>query len=226
MIYLVLDAYILNVKPRYYRFLFLSLILLGLFVAFVLLAMSIHMLFAIGSIISLLAFVAVLAIHEFTKRQKVDGRYNNYNEDLNKLKNILNSFSLSSSARCDEGTWYNQDRIKYLIKMCDSIVNVNKQEKQNNLVPLKTGIIGIVGFSSGVIAEKASIEISLALAFIAIMIIIAYCVLEEVCKLINLFLFKSNSMEEIMNLKSSLMDLLIRDFPDSADLKFDINETV
>ena len=37
MIYLVLDAYIQNVKPRYYRFLFLSLILLGLFVAFVLL---------------------------------------------------------------------------------------------------------------------------------------------------------------------------------------------
>lgn len=29
------------------------------------------------------------------KEQKVDGRYNNYNEDLNKLKNILNSFSLS-----------------------------------------------------------------------------------------------------------------------------------
>lgn len=43
--------------------------------------------------------------------------------------------------------------------------------------------------------------------------------------MIDDFLFKSNSIEIILKLKYSLMDLLMRDFPDSAELGLEV-ETI
>ena len=222
MIYLVLDYYIKMVKPKYNRFLIIPIFFLVLVIVFMLLA-SLSLWFCIGIIISLMAFFISLSVQERHNRKRISERYKAYNDDLNKLVGILSSFSYLSSG--NNITWYNSDRVKYLIKMCDLMAyeNVHKTRTSNEF--LKSGFIAVLSFGAGVFAEKASLETNLQIIVIAIFLILTIYSINELIKMIDDFLFKSNSIEIILKLKYSLMDLLMRDFPDSAELGLEV-ETI
>ena len=68
-------------------------------------------------------------------------------------------------------------------------------------------------------------ETNLQIIVIAIFLILTIYSINELIKMIDDFLFKSNSIEIILKLKYSLMDLLMRDFPDSAELGLEV-ETI
>lgn len=218
MIYLVIDSYIKKVKPKYDRFLVLPIICLVLAIAFAFLAALNSLWFSIGLLLSLILFTILLSIQEKLKRNRISERYNVYNDTLNILVAILSSFTCLPSEHYK--TWYNADRIKYLIRMCDLLVceSVHKTNKDF----LKNGIIAVLSFGAGVITQKASLLINFQIFVIAVfLVIIIYC-FNELIIMIRDFLFKSSSIEIILSLKYSLMDLLMRDFPDSAELSLEV----
>ncbi len=212
MIYLVLDSYIKMVKPKYNRFLIIPIFFLVLVIVFMLLA-SLSLWFCIGIIISLMAFFISLSVQERHNRKRISERYKAYNDDLNKLVGILSSFS------------YLSYRVKYLIKMCDLMAyeNVHKTRTSNEF--LKSGFIAVLSFGAGVFAEKASLETNLQIIVIAIFLILTIYSINELLKRKSSIIFISNSIEIILKLKYSLMDLLMRDFPDSAELGLEV-ETI
>ena len=216
MIYLVLDAFIEKTKSKYRMFLLVEILLLVATIVFLVLSYIIHLVFATGVCISMAAFFVILIAQDTRKRKNVQQRFISYDKSLNELADILRSFSFPNGNNTNEN-WYSSERIKYLIKMCDSLICKNVEDKNKSSVFLKPAIIAVVGFGAGVIAEKASLEINLAIGFIALMVIIFIYCFCEIGEIFNNIFFKSNSSEEIMRLKSALMDLLLRDFPESAN---------
>lgn len=219
MIYLVLDAFIETTKSKYRTFIIVEMLLLIIIVIFLLLSYAIHILFVIGACITMISFFVILISKDVQKRKQVQHRYSEYDKRLNELASILSSFSFFNVDNVS-GNWYSADRIKYLIKMCDNLIHQNSEENNVNLAFLKPSIIAIIGFGAGVLAEKATLEINLTIGFIALTVVILIYCFGEIKEILNNILFKSNSSEEIMKLKSALMDLLMRDFSESDGLEF------
>lgn len=229
MINLILDAYIEKTKYELKRlkpFLFemvLLIIFFVLIVVFVILTEFINKLWTIGAIISSIFFFILISVGNKKLRRMTIERFYRYNVRLDNLKEILMSFKFSKSKTIDEKdkmenfaekeTWYSAERIKYLIKMCDALNYNNSMASDKSLVFLKTSAFAVLGFAAGVIAEKASLDVSLTFATYALIIIFVCFGLGKLNDAIN-------SREKIMGLKSDLMDLLLRDFPESAELEF------
>lgn len=235
MIHLILDAYIektkyelKRLKPFHFEMVLL-IIFFVLMVVFVILTEFINKLWTIGIIISFISFYILISVGNKKLRRMTIERFYRYNVRLDKLKEILMSFKFSKSKTIDEKdkmenfaekeTWYSAERIKYLIKMCDALNYNNSMASDKSLVFLKTSAFPVLSFAAGVIAEKASLEISLTLAVWALFIILCCFALVKFNDLLNFLFFKSDSREKIMGLKSDLMDLLLRDFPESAELE-------
>lgn len=237
MIHLILDAYIektkyelKRLKPFHFEMVLL-IIFFVLIVVFVILAEFINKLWTIGAIISSILFVILISVGNKKLRRMTIERFYRYNVRLDNLKEILMSFKFSKSKTIDEKdkdkmenfaekeTWYSAERIKYLAKMCDNLNHNNSMLSDKSIVFLKTYGFAVLSFAAGVIAEKASLEISLTLAIWVFLIIACYFALVKLNDLINFLLFKNNSREKVMELKSDLMDLLLRDFPESAELE-------
>lgn len=229
MIYLILDAYIAatKTKMKYFMPLILALILLALMGASLILACMFTPLWLIGFIVFIVMFFWFLWSQNNKLMNNAKTRFEHYNIKLDKLKEILQSFSFSDSlANSDslakkekKNSWYSAERIKYLAKMCDNLNHNNSMVSDKSIVFLKTYGFAVLGFAAGVIAEKASLEISLTLAIWVFLIIACCFALVKLNDLINFLLFKNNSREKIMELKSDLMDLLLRDFPENAELE-------
>lgn len=225
MIYLVLDSFIVKSKSQYRKVLIAELIILAVAIVFLILSCVCNVFCAIGSGAALLLFFIILIVHDIKKRKEVDKRFDDYNSSLDELANILRNFLFSNEDNTNEN-WYSADRIKYLIKMCDNLIYTNIENKNKTIKFLKSAIIAIIGFGAGILAEKASLEINIVIGFVALVVVILIYCFSEIGEILNNLLFKSDSSEEIMNLKSALMDLLLRDFPESANLELEIDKNI
>lgn len=223
MIYLILDAYIAATKTKmeHSKSFILAIIFLALMGACLILAYIFTPWWIVGAIVFSVMLIVFLCFHNKKLMNNAKTRFEHYNIKLDKLKEILQSFSFSDSLAKNKkkNNWYSAERIKYLIKMCAALNYNNSMASDKSLVFFKTSAFAVLGFAAGVIAQKASLEISLTLAIWVFLIIACYFALVKLNDLINFLLFKNNSREKIMGLKSDLMDLLLRDFPESAELE-------
>ena len=224
VIYLILDAFITKNKIQYLKWLIACVASLIVACTFLVLALNFTYMFFIGSISSVSAFFAFLIIMENKRRKDVKERFKKYNQRLDDLKSTLKDFEFSNNRKnkTEKHNWYNPDRIKYLIEMCDSLIH-DSTKKDKNIEAFKNAFLPIIGFIAGILADKATLEVNLIIGVIALIIIMLICALREIDDSLNTFVFKSNSVEEITRLKMGLMDLLLRDFPEDAELELKIN---
>lgn len=225
MIYLVLDAFIETEKNPFIKIMIAELILFAIVITFLILSCVLNPLFIIGFGVTLLILFIVLIRHNNKRRKIVNKRFENYNNILNALAEILQNLRFVNKENNQdkiEEDWYSAERIKYLIAMCDNLIRVKEKGKSKGSVFLKPAIIAIMGFGAGIFAEKATLEVNIVIALCALVIVIFISCFFEIADIINDFFIKSNSSEEILNLKSALMDLLLRDFPESANIELEM----
>lgn len=99
MIQLILDAYIEKTKYKTSKYVALALVIIFsiLMIVCMVLGYTIDKLFYIGLIISVLSIIAVVSISCKIDRTKVKQRSIEHNERLDKLKDILLSFTFTDS---------------------------------------------------------------------------------------------------------------------------------
>lgn len=225
MITLILDAFIAKNKIQYLKLIIACVVSLISSCVFFWLTLKLTYMFLIGVIASVIAFFAFLIIMERKKRKDVKERFKKYNQRLDDLMLILKDFEISDNknGKTENDNWYSPDRIKYLIEMCDSLIH-DSTKKDKNIEAFKNALLPVIGFVAGVLADKATLEVNLAMGVITLIVIMLICALREIDDFLNTFVFKSNSVEEITRLKMGLMDLLLRDFPDATELEFKVKE--
>lgn len=197
-------------RAKKYLFLSISLIVVS-FVAFFIFITNFNWKWCgVISAITTIAYLGVFAKWESVNRNDISARFSNYNNKLDGLRDVLISFQYWKGN--ENLNWYSKDKIRYLIDMCDELVGELTSPKIKYSEFLKLTILPIVSFSAGVLADKASLEISLSIAIIAVLVVIFIWEVKELCKFVINFIFKSSSTDKWKNLTYALKDLLIRDF--------------
>lgn len=224
MIYLILDAYIAatKTKMKYLKFFILAIIFLALMGACSILAYVFTPWWIIGTIVFTVMLFVLLWVHNKKLMDNAKSRFACYNIEVDKLKEILQSFSFSDSSKDNEekNSWYSADRIKYLIEMCDKASYNMSFKSDKVLMGFKTSFSAILGFASGSILKETNLSINLYIIGVALVVVFCIYALIKLGELINSLFFKNSSSENVAELHSVLMDLLVRDFPESAQLEF------
>ncbi|MBD5111427.1 MAG: hypothetical protein HDT42_02665 [Ruminococcaceae bacterium] len=218
MINLLIDSFIsqrekMSTRARKYLFLSISLIVVS-FVVFLIFITNVNWTWCgVISIITAIAYLGVLAKWENVNRKDVSTRFSNYNNRLDGLRDTLINFQYQKGN--ENINWYSKNKIQYLIDMCNELVGELSSPKIKYTEFLKLTILPIVSFSAGVLADKASLEISLSIAILAILFVIFIWEIKQLYVFVINFIFKSSSTDELKNLTYALNDLLIRDFGES-----------
>ena len=229
MIQLILDAYIEKTKYKITQPVAFVLAMVSLISAlvFTILGYIINKCFFIGLIISV--FFIFLIITESCKKDRirVNQRVIGHNERLDKLKDILLSFTFTDDKKSKKkndknSSWYSSNKIKYLVSMCDNLLYRNNHSSDKIFTTMKTPIFSVLGFAIGGIFEKATIEEIITITFVILIFIVFIFMLSWLNNFLNTVCFKNNSIERIADLKLDLLDLLARDFPESLDLEIKI----
>lgn len=225
MIRLILDAYIAKIKTNK-KMSKLEIFILVLIIAMLVLCpiflyciFAFHKMWAIGYFLSFILLIGACAFYDKKLRDRTNERFYQYNARLDMLKDILMSFNFVNCNTNKNETWYSPERMKYLINMCDNLINTHSIMNNKIFISLKPSIFAIFSFASGIIVEKASLKDSLEIVVFATFIVICIGVFIKFDEILDDIFFKSNSQGKIMELKSDLIELLIRDFPKSVDLE-------
>lgn len=226
MIQLILDAYIEKTKYKLSKYVALALVIIFsiLVIVCMVLCYTVDRLFFIGLIVSFLSIIAVVSISCKIDRTKVKQRSIEHNERLDKLKDILLSFTFTNNkdSKNKNNSWYSSNRIKYLVNMCDNFLYRNNHNGDKIFISMKAPIFSVLGFAAAAILEKSTIEEIVIITLVILMSIVLIYLLPWIDNFINFVCIKSNSIKRIADLKLDLLDLLARDFPESLDLEIKI----
>ena len=136
--------------------------------------------------------------------------YADYNNRLDKFRDTLISLKYDNNGI--SGNWYSKSKIQYLINECDKLLAETTSPRGRSTDFLKFMIVPIISFVAGVIADKASIEVSLSFAAIALALALSIWGINEIVKFFDSIILKSSSFNTIINVRNKLKDLLERDF--------------
>lgn len=171
------------------------------------------------AIIGFILFVIVLYRVEQHTKASVDIDYQKYNAKLDKLRDILKSAEynvpVSNTGSSIRVNWYTKDKLKYLIKEFKKLSSTKTRYDYPEIKSLKYALIPIVSFVGGVIAEKANLETSISVAFIAAMIVLVFWSIFQLIKDFSELISFYTSERQAKRIYSLLSDLYIRDFDDS-----------
>ena len=157
-----------------------------------------------------LAIPVVLFLLERNRIKSAMKCYTEYNERLDIIRDTLIKFEYDNNGISEN--WYSKSKIQYLINECDKLLAETTSPRSRSIDFLKFMIVPIVSFVAGVIADKASIEVSLSFAVIALTLALAIWGINEVVKLFDDIILKGSSINTIINVRNKLKDLLERDF--------------
>ena len=173
--------------------------------------------------------VVLISSEKYNKKLetiKVD--YQDYNKELNNLRNLLNGATYdlsdfrSESLNDNQETsvsvlnWYTKDKLKYLIECFDELIFEKNKYDNPSISLLKNTSVPVISFAGGVIAEKAELAISLKIALIVLLIIWIFWSLVQIFSFFDEQIFFSTSYYQKKRIRSLLSDLYIRDFDESA----------
>ena len=232
MIYIILDAFYEKNKEYFHnrKFIVFGVIVIILMMIFMVLSYwySIFIFFLL--IPCSLFFVLSVLCYKRDKR-KIKERFENSNKILENLKTILCDFKITNNSNntqsvTNNSSWYSSERIIYLIEMCDNLIKESKGDWSKGINFLKTSIASVIGFGAGVFADKASLDVNISIAVIVLFIVVMIYGLIEAGDLLSYFFFERTSPMTISNFKAYLMDLLLRDFPESVKLELKIETTL
>lgn len=233
MIYIILDAFYEKNKEYFHnrKFIVFDVIVIILIMAlFIVLSYWNSTVIFFLFIPCSLFFVLSVLCYKRDKR-KIKERFENSNKILENLKTILYDFKITNNSdhtqsETNNSSWYSSERIIYLIEMCDNLIKESKGDWSKGINFLKTSIASIIGFGAGVFADKASLDVNISIAIIVLFIAVMIYGLIEAGDLLSYFFFERTSPMAISNFKAYLMDLLLRDFPESAKLELKIETTL
>lgn len=157
--------------------------------------------------------VAIPIVLFLLEKNRIKGAMDNYidyNNKLDLLRDILKGLTYDSNGT--HGNWYSIRKVQYLINECNKILDESSSPKSKTIDFLKSTILPILSFVAGVIADKASIEISLSLAVVAFVFALAIWGINQVVEFLGDIILKSSSISTIKSIRDKLKDLLARDF--------------
>lgn len=161
------------------------------------------------SVVTSLAIPIVLYLSERNRINDALDNYDDYNKSLDILRETL--IDLKYDINGASGNWYSKSKIQYLISECDELLEENATENKS-VSFLKFMVIPIVSFVAGVIADKASIWMSLSVAVIAFLFALSMWGIYEIIKFLDDIILKSSSANTIKNIRNKLKALQERDF--------------
>ncbi len=156
------------------------------------------------------AIPVMLFLLESNRIKGVMARYTDYNNRLDKLRDTLINLKYDNSGISEN--WYSKSKIQYLINECDKLLAETTSPRGGSIDFLRFMIVPIISFVAGVIADKASIEVSLSFAFIALTLALSIWGINEIVKFLDDIILKSSSINTIINVRNKLKDLQERDF--------------
>ena len=208
-------------QKRKYQFYGLVLSLAMIAVSFIAYMFSQMSYTAITLIIGLLIFIGISIWLERDNVKTVNTDYIEYNKDLDKLRDVLKNAKYKIQIRSSnevELNWYTKDKLKYLIEEFDKLLSSKAKVSVPSVNALKYALIPVVSFAAGVIADKAELSISIAIAFIAGIIILTVWGIVQIVNTLSDIIFFCTSNYQVKRIHSLLSDLYIRDFDESIDI--------
>ena len=161
------------------------------------------------AVLCIVAYFTILAVFDIKNRKRTLELFEDYNQTLDKLKNILEGFKFTSDA--NKMNWYSKAKIIHLIKMCEAEIE-DKKRTNKALEFAKTCILPIISFIAGIAADNIHFTEIISIAVVAIFVmVILYC-LNAAVNFIADIILKSTSVYEMKRLSDALKDLLARDF--------------
>lgn len=171
----------------------------------------------------LVIFSIYCTIREKKQFKQFDIRIENYESKLKTLKKILSDNKLNLNTTNDSQnesngnneqslSWYTQNKINYLIKIGEKIIDESNaaKEKTDNLIG--TYILPIVTFVAVVIQGNASIIDALTIGLWSLEIIVSFYIVKKGISFLSDLLFNSSSIYKIKLFIDILNDLLAIDF--------------
>lgn len=175
---------------------------------------------AFFSAITAVAIPIVLFLLERNRIKSAMDNYIDYNNKLNLLRDVLKGLTYDNNGT--HGNWYSKRKIKHLINECNKILDESSSPKSKTMDFLKSMILPILSFVAGVIADKASIEISLSLAVAAFVFALAIWGIIQIVEFLGDVILKSSSISTIKSIRDKLKDLLAIDFEDEGESPIEI----
>ena len=173
--------------------------------------------------IVLVIFSIYCSVREKKQFKQFDIRIENYKFKLRTLKEILSDSKLNPDTTNDSNNehnensdqslgWYTQNKINYLIKIGEKIIDESNatKEKTDNLIG--TYILPIVTFVAVVIQGNASIIDALTIGFWSLEIIVSFYIVKKGISFLSDLLFNSSSIYKVKLFIDILNDLLAIDF--------------
>lgn len=215
MINIVIDVLLsqkerMPIKEKILFFVIVLVIAVPLIFLFVFLIDTNKVHWGIISAVTSLAIPVVLVLLERNRIKKAMKSYSDYNDRLDRFRDTL--INLKFDSKGTPGNWYSKSKIQYLIGECDKLLTETDSPKSKSIDFLKFMIVPILSFVAGVIADKASIEVSLSFAVIALTLALSIWGINEVIKFLDDIILKSSSVNTLKDVSNKLKDLLERDF--------------
>lgn len=214
MINIVIDVLLsqkekMPIKEKFLFFVIVLVIVIPLIFLFVFLIDTNKVHWGIISAVTSLAIPVVLFLLEGNRIKRAMKSYSDYNDRLDKFRDTLINLKFNSNGT--SGNWYSKSKIQYLIGECDKLLTETNSPKRS-IDFFKFMIVPILSFVAGIIADKASLEISLSFAVIALTLALSIWGINEAIKFLGDIILKSSSVNTLKDVSNKLKDLLERDF--------------
>lgn len=215
MINIVIDVLLskkekMPIKEKFLFFVIVLVIAVPLIFLFVFLIDTNKVHWGIISAVTSLAIPVVLFLLEGNRIKRAMKSYSDYNDRLDTFRDTLINLKFDSNGT--SGNWYSKSKIQYLIGECDKLLTETDSPKSRSIDFFKFMIVPILSFVAGIIADKASIEVSLSFAVIALTLALSIWGINEVIKFLDDIILKSSSVNTLKDVSNKLKDLLERDF--------------
>lgn len=208
MINIVIDV-LLSQKEKILFFVIVLVIAVPLIFLFVFLIDTNKVHWGIISAVTSLAIPVVLFFLEGNRIKRAMKSYSDYNDRLDKFRDTLINLKFDSNGT--SRNWYSKSKIQYLIGECDKLLTETDSPKRS-IDFFKFMIVPILSFVAGIIADKASLEVSLSFAVIALTLALSIWGINEIIKFLDDIILKSSSVNTLKDVSNKLKDLLERDF--------------
>jgi len=167
------------------------------------------------SVILPIVQLVIFYVMEKCKINKATDKYTDYNKKLDEIRDILISLTYDNNGI--HGNWYSKNKIRHLICECNKLLEEKSAPKSGILDFFKSMLLPVITFVAGVIADKASMEISLSLAVIAATFAFFMWGVNWIIKFLDDIILESSSADTIRSVSNMLKDLLERDFDSETD---------
>ncbi len=214
MINIVIDVLLsqkekMPIKEKILFFVIVLVIAVPLIFLFVFLIDTNKVHWGIISAVTSLAIPVVLFFLEGNRIKRAMKSYSDYNDRLDKFRDTLINLKFDSNGT--SRNWYSKSKIQYLIGECDKLLTETDSPKRS-IDFFKFMIVPILSFVAGIIADKASLEVSLSFAVIALTLALSIWGINEIIKFLDDIILKSLSVNTLKDVSNKLKDLLERDF--------------